>query len=150
MERDATRLLGEANALASQGRYEEAIIAYETAIAAAPDLRGYRLVVGEMLFELQRYDAAALVFEEVALQDPQRAQAFEALARARQLLGDPFGAIAAADRAVALAPQWADALYLSAQLCAEADLFDEASRRLDRALALDPRLAARAAEDGLR
>jgi tetratricopeptide (TPR) repeat protein len=150
VEREATKLLGEANALASQGRYEDAIAAYEHAIASAPELRGYRLVVGEMLFELQRYEAAALVFEEVALEDPQRAQAFEALARARQLLGDSFGAIAAADRAVSLAPQWADALYLSAQLCAEADMHEEARTRLDRALALDPRLVARATEDGLR
>ncbi len=150
MERDATKLLGEANALASQGRYEDAIGAYEAAIAAAPELRGYRLVVGEMLFELQRYEAAALVFEEVALEDPQRAQAFEALARARQLLGDPFGAIAAIDRAVSLAPQWAEAIYLSAQLCAEADMVEESRRRLDVAIGLDPRLVARASEDGLR
>lgn len=149
MERDPHKLLAEANALASAGRYEEAIAAYEAAIAAGPQLRGYRLVVGELLFELQRYEAAASIFEEEALADPGRAQAFEALARARQMLGDRFGAIGAIDRAIAVAPQWADAIYLSALLHLEAEMEPQGRALLQRALQLDPRLAARAAEDGL-
>ena len=148
MERDPHKLLNEANALASAGRYEEAIGAYEAAIDESAELRGYRLVVGELLFELQRYEAAAIVFEEVALEDPQRAQAFEALARARQLLGDVYGAIGAIDRALSLAPQWPDALYLAAQLCREAGMHDTARARLSAAIHLDPNLAARAREDG--
>lgn len=149
MERDPHQLLADANQLASQGRYEDAIAAYEAAISAGPALRGYRLVVGELLFELQRYEAAAGIFEEEALADPSRAQAFEALARARQMLGDPFGAIGALDRAIALAPQWADAIYFSALLHLDVDMEAEGRARLHRALQLDPRLAARAAEDGL-
>lgn len=142
------RRIAEANALASEGRYEDAISAYEQAIAQQPELRGYRLVVGELLFELQRYEQAACVFEEVALEDPARAQAFEALARARQMLGDLYGAIGAIERAIERAPEWAEAAYLSAALAREAGLGD-AHLRLCRALALDPRLNERAREDGL-
>jgi tetratricopeptide (TPR) repeat protein len=145
---DAHRRIAEANALASEGRYEDAITAYEQAIGHAPELRGYRLVVGELLFELQRYEQAAHVFEEVALEDPARAQAFEALARARQMLGDLYGALGAIERAVERAPEWAEAVYLSATLAREVGLTD-ATVRLSRALALDPRLGARAREDGL-
>lgn len=148
LERDPKKLLNEANALASAGRYEEAIVAYDAVIGGHPELRGYRLVVGELLFELQRYEDAATVFEEVALEDPQRAQAFEALARARQLTGDVFGAIGAIDRALALAPQWPEALYLAAQLLTEAGMHEPARHRLECALSLDPRLAGRAREDG--
>ena len=149
VERDPHQLLADANGLASAGRYEEAILAYEAAIAAGPTLRAYRLVVGELLFELQRYEAAAAVFEEEALTDPSRAQAFEALARARQMLGDRFGAIGAVDRAIALAPQWAEAIYLSALLHIEVEMEPQGRALLKRALALDPNLAARATEDGL-
>lgn len=145
---DGHRRLAEANELAGQGRYEDAIGAYERAIAAAPELRGYRLVIGELLFELQRYEQAAQIFEACALEDGGRAQAFEALARARHLLGDLYGAIAAAERALEQAPAWAEAAFLSASLAREAGLPD-APQRLVRALSLDPRLEGRAREEGL-
>lgn len=144
---DAHRRIAEANQLAQDGRYEDAIEAYERAIAHAPELRGYRLVIGELFFELQRYEAAAAIFEEVALSEP-RPQAFEALARARHMLGDVFGALAALERALEGAPEWADAVYFSASLLREAGLPDSGAR-LHRALSLDPRLATRAREDGL-
>lgn len=148
-EREAHRLLAEANALASRGRYEEAIRGYEQAISLHPPLHGYRLVIGELLFELQEYGRAADVFEEVALADAQRAEAFEALGRARLMLGDPFGAIAAFERALSVAPGWAPPAWHLALLYDEAGQPDLAKARLRVAVASEPKLLEAAREEGL-
>lgn len=148
-EREAHRLLGEANALAADGRYEEAIRGYEQAIALHAPLRGYRLVVGELLFELQQYELATEVFEEVALAEPDRAEAFEALGRARLLGGDSFGAIAAFERALRGAPGWAQPAYQLAMLYEESNQLLLANERLDVAMKADPKLRDAARNDGL-
>mgnify|MGYP001607375142 CR=1 FL=1 len=141
--------IAEANALANEGRYEDAIRVYENAIAASPELSGYRLVVGELLFELQHYELAAEVFEEVALAEPERAEAFEALGRARLLLGDSFGAIAAFERALRGAPGWAQPAWQLALLYDESGQHDLARERLEVAIASEPKLADAARDEGL-
>ena len=147
--REAHRLLAEANALAAEGRYEDAIRGYEHAIAQHAPLRGYRLVVGELLFELQHYELAAEVFEEVALAEPERAEAFEALGRARLLLGDSFGAIAAFERALRGAPGGAQPAWQLALLYDESGQHDLARQRLEVAIASEPKLADAARDEGL-
>lgn len=148
-EREAHRLLQEANTLAAAGRYEDAIRAYEQAIALHSPLRGYRLVVGELLFELQEYQLAAEVFEDVALAEPNRAEAFEALGRARLLLGDSFGAIAAFERALQGAPNWAQPAWQLALLYDEAGQPGIARQRLVLALRVEPSLREAARDEGL-
>jgi tetratricopeptide (TPR) repeat protein len=148
-EREAHRLLGEANAMAAEGRYEDAIRGYEQAIALHAPLRGYRLVVGELLFELQEYQLATEVFEEVALAEPDRAEAFEALGRARLLLGDSFGAIAAFERALRGAPGWALPAWQLALLYEEAGQPELAGARLETAMRADPKLRETARSEGL-
>lgn len=148
-EREAHRLLAEANTLAAQGRYEDAIRGYEHAITLHAPLRGYRLVVGELLFELQAYELAAEVFEEVALAEPGRAEAFEALARARLMLGDSFGAIAAFERALLGAPGWAQPAWQLALLYEESGQLELARGRLRMAIASDPKFLAVAKDEGL-
>jgi tetratricopeptide (TPR) repeat protein len=148
-EREAHRLLQEANTLAAAGRYEDAIRAYEQAIALHSPLRGYRLVVGELLFELQEYQLAAEVFEDVALAEPDRAEAFEALGRARLLLGDSFGAIAAFERALRGAPNWAQPAWQLALLYDEAGQRAVARERLVLALHAEPSLREAARDEGL-
>lgn len=148
-EREAHRMLAEANARAAEGAYEDAIRGYEQAISLHAPLRGYRLVVGELLFELQRYELAAEVFEEVALAEPDRAEAFEALGRARLMVGDAFGAIAAFERALRGAPGWAQPAWQLALLYEESGQLDLARARLRLAIASEPSFLETAREDGL-
>lgn len=147
---EGRRLVAIADQLSSQGRYDEAIAAYERAIAHAPAAcGGYRFVIGELFFELQRYADAARAFESFVHATPGSPQGWEALGRSYSMLGDAGRAAAALERAVAMAPGWGEALYHAA--LAHAELGDHvlAQDRLRRAIAIDPRFADAARDDGL-
>jgi tetratricopeptide (TPR) repeat protein len=149
-EIEGRRLVAVAEQRSAEGRYEEAIACYEQAMRWAPvALGGYRLVVGELLFELQRYEAAARAFESVVATHPAHAQGWEALGRTLSLLGMPERAAGAFERAIQLAPTWAEALYHAALAHHEAGQRGLAEDRLRRAVALEPRLAEVARDDGL-
>jgi superkiller protein 3 len=149
-EHEGRRLVARADQLSSEGRYEEAIATYEHAIARAPRaFDGYRFVIGELLFELQRYDEAARAFDAIVRSTPGHAQAWEALGRTWSLSGHPDAALRAFEHAIALAPGWAEPLYQAAVAYAELGDRPRSADHLRRALALDPRLAQRAAEDAL-
>lgn len=143
-------IVAHADALSAAGRYEEAIAAYEGAIACAPmALAGYRFVIGELLFELQRYEDAARAFDALVRTMPTHAQAWEALGRTWAMLAHPDRAAHAFEQAIALAPAWADPLYHAA--LAYSDLGDRrlCEDRARRAIALDPRFARAAHDDGI-
>lgn len=149
-EAEARRLVALGDQLSSQGRYEEAIASYERAVACAPGAcGGYRFVIGELLFELQRYADAARAFESVAAALPAHAQAWEALGRTYSMLGDAERAASALEHAIALAPSWGEALYHAALAHAERGERALADDRLRRAIAIDPRFAQAARDEGL-
>ncbi len=138
-----------ADRLRGEGRYEEAIAAYQDAITLDPELVHYRFSVAELCFELQRYAEAAQVYAEIVQREPHHVQAWAGLGRAAHLLGQDHHAIAALEQAILLAPQWAEPLYEAALLYAARAEETLAEDRLRRALALDPRLASAAEEEGL-
>lgn len=149
-ESEGRRLIATADELSGSGRYEEALAWYERAIAIAPgSLGGYRFVVGELLFELQRYAAAARAFEAVVGSMPTHAQGWEALGRTMAMLGKPDHAAPALERAIALAPSWGDPLYHAALAYAELGQRASVDDRLRRAIAIDPRFAEAAKDDGI-
>ncbi len=149
-EKEGRRLIATADALSAEGRYEDALGFYGRAIACSPSSLGaYRFVVGELLFELQRYDDAARAFDDVVRAMPTHAQGWEALGRTLTLLGMTQRATAALEQAIALAPGWGDPLYHAALAYAELGQRTTAEDRLRRAIALDPRFAQAARDDGL-
>ncbi|AKF03704.1 tetratricopeptide repeat protein [Sandaracinus amylolyticus] len=149
-EGEGRRLVAFADQLSSEGRYEEAIGWYERAIACAPSaLGGYRFVIGELLFELQRYPDAARAFEMVVTALPAHAQGWEALGRTCSMLGAHDRAAMALEHAIALAPGWAEPCYHAALAYAELGQRAAVEDRLRRAIALDPRFAEAARDDGL-
>ena len=149
-ELEGRRLVAHADELSAHGRYEEAIGFYERAVVRAPSaLGGYRFVIGELLFELQRYEDAARTFDAIVRAAPQHAQAWEALGRTWAMLASADRAAQAFERAIALAPAWGDPLYHAA--LAYWDLGDRArcEERLRRAIAIDARYAEAARDDGI-
>lgn len=138
-----------ADRLRSEGRYEDAIAAYQQAISLDPSLSHYRFSVAELCFELQRYAEAAHVYAELVQREPHHVQAWAGLGRAAHLLGEDQHAVAALEQAILLAPQWAEPLYEAAVLYAERNEDALAEDRLRRALVCDPRLVSAAEEEGL-
>jgi tetratricopeptide (TPR) repeat protein len=149
-EAEGKRLVARADELSSHGRYEEAITCYEQAIARAPSaLSGYRFVIGELYFDLQRYPEAERAFEEVVRALPAYAQGWEALGRTLAMIGAHDRAIVALERAIALAPTWGAALYHAALAYGELGQRAAMEDRMRRAIAVDPRYARAAEDDGL-
>ena len=145
----AAALVSTADLLRGEGRYEEAIAAYQQAIALDPSYVPYRFSVAELCFELQRYAEAAQVYAEIVQREPHHAQAWAGLGRSAHLLGEDQHAVAALEQAILLAPQWAEPLYEAAVLYAARNEDGLAEDRLRRALISDPRLLAAADEEGL-
>lgn len=149
-EAEARGCVARADELSAGGRYEEAIAWYEQAIARAPvACGGYRFVIGELLFELQRYGDAAQAFESVVRATPSHAQGWEALGRTLSMIGLHERASGAFEHAIALAPAWGEPLYHAALAYAELGQRALADDRLRRAIALDARFADAARDDGL-
>ena len=142
-------MIARAERLRAEGRYEDAIAAFEEAMAHFPMLRAYRFVVAELCFELQRYPQAANIFADLVRNEPQHVQAWAGLGRAAYLLGDEQNAILAFERAIGLSPDWAEPLYEAALIYASRGDHLLAEDRLRRALARDPKLIQTADEDGL-
>ncbi|MDQ3032500.1 MAG: tetratricopeptide repeat protein [Myxococcota bacterium] len=149
-EGEGRRCVATADELAANGRYEDAIAWYQQAIARAPvACAGYRFVVGELLFELQRYDEAARTFEVVVGALPDHPPAWEALGRTLSMLGRAERAADALERAIALDPSWGEPLYHAALAYTELGRRELAEDRLRRAMAIDERFGEAAKDDGL-
>jgi tetratricopeptide (TPR) repeat protein len=84
---------------ASRHRFEEARLVAERARGLAPASAGPLGVLGDALLELGRYPEAFAAFDRMAALKPSLAS-YSRVSYARELLGDPRGAIAAMQRAV--------------------------------------------------
>lgn len=148
-EAEPSAMIARAERLRAEGRYEDAIAAFEDAMTRFPMLAAYRFVVAELCFELQRYPQAANIFAELVRREPQHVQAWAGLGRAAYLLGDEQNAILAFERAIGLSPEWAEPLYEAAIIYASRGDHVLAEDRLRRALVRDPKLAQAADDEGL-
>jgi tetratricopeptide (TPR) repeat protein len=97
--RNALAATGLAALAASRHRFEEARGLAERAVRLAPASAGPLGVLGDSLVELGRYREAFAVFDRMAALKPNLAS-YSRVSYARELLGDPRGAIAAMRLAV--------------------------------------------------
>jgi len=97
--RNALAATGLAALAASRHRFEEARGLAERAVRLAPASAGPLGVLGDALVELGRYREAFAVFDRMAALKPNLAS-YSRVSYARELLGDPRGAIAAMRLAV--------------------------------------------------
>jgi len=93
------------------GDYALAATASREAVDLMPRNVGAYRVLGMSQLRLGRYSAAAEAFEVVVITDPD-CSALTLLAKARIELGDAAGARQAAERALALEPEWKEAREL--------------------------------------
>lgn len=121
------------------GRYGEAIDAFRRAIEREADVAGFHSNLGMALAHFGSLEDAAMAFRSALRLQPGDATAAINLANALAELGND-GAVAAARRALELAPQSAKAMgALGAALMRRGEL-DEAAAVLDRAVAQNPNL----------
>ncbi len=121
-----------AEAVLLQGRADEAL-------ALAADGAANSHVRGRALARLGRIDEAGQAYSAALLQTPDDPRLWLDIARLRREAGDIGGAIAAADRSVALKPDFADALGLRGELTRGQYGLRAALPWFDRAIAIDPK-----------
>jgi len=101
-EREWQAMRAAADELAAQGRWQQALAAYDAMLAHAPgDLQG-RTHRGNVLRQLGRLDEAILAYRHVLADDPSYRLAWANLGSALHAAGDLPGALAGIDRAIAL------------------------------------------------
>jgi tetratricopeptide (TPR) repeat protein len=92
-------------ALQSQGRSDDAIAHYQSALATRPDYALAYANWGSVLAQRGEFDAAIERFEKAIAADPQFARAHANLGNALRVLGDLEGATPYLERALALRPR---------------------------------------------
>jgi len=133
-----------ANALVALGKHDEAIAAYERALALDPNLKAARSNLASLHVNRglplvhTRHAQAAQHFARAIAVDPDRASAHAALGFSLHALGKPEEALASFRRALGIEPDNTEALRgfgIAAQALGQSD---EARRALERAVALAP------------
>jgi Flp pilus assembly protein TadD len=125
--------------LEQQGRNEEALADFETAVSLAPRNPIALNAVGLCLTRLQRFDEAAAAFDEAIRIDPTFSPSYHRKGIALGLSGNLAAARRAHEQAVRLNPRDSEALANLASLAARNGATKKAADYAARALKLDPR-----------
>ena len=127
-------------ALASAGRFDEALKAFDRALELRPDYPQALINRGNALEDLRRPDAALASYDRALSIMPGNAGFHINRGNAISALGDHRGALESYDRAIALDAASAGAFYCRGEALLELGHFDEAADSFGRALVLDPAL----------
>jgi tetratricopeptide (TPR) repeat protein len=125
--------------LETQGRSDEALAAYDHALALDPKLTAAWCAKGNILLRIERYEDAAAAFDEALQLGSGLAAAWHGQGLALAQLEQPREARDAQERAVALDPELAPAWSALGAALAKLGKHDEALDAYERALELDPR-----------
>jgi tetratricopeptide (TPR) repeat protein len=134
--RTARELTLVARALVHLERYQDANDMYRSAIEADSGYLEAQLGAAELFTEKYAYSDAALFLDDAFKINPNSARAYLDLARNKRLDGDTETAIT---RALAINPNFVEALSLKAALALEANQLEEASTEIEKALKINPR-----------
>ncbi|HXG93350.1 MAG TPA: tetratricopeptide repeat protein [Blastocatellia bacterium] len=135
--RSAEELTLIAQAMVYLEKYKDANELLIDAREADPSFAEAFIAQGELLLEKYNYGDAASLFSDALKIDEKSVRAQIGLARSKQLSSSAEPPMIV-DRALAINPNYTDALALRAWLELEADRFDSASKAIDRALAVNP------------
>ncbi|GAB4580426.1 MAG: hypothetical protein Fur0022_31670 [Anaerolineales bacterium] len=143
----AHTLITQADDLRQRGKLDEAIAAYREAIRLVPAFGTLNLMIGEMLFTLQRPAEAAEAYHALLALAPNHEQAWERLGECQLLLGQLEEAFVSFEKALAFAPQNVEANYYLALLYARRGETQKATACLRQALRLRPQWETQARND---
>ena len=143
----AHTLITQADDLRERGKLDEAISAYREAIRLVPAFGTLNLVVGDMLFKLQRPAEAAEAYRAVLGIVPDHERAWSSLGQCQLLLGQYEEAFTSFEKALEIAPNDVEANYYLAILYVRRDDRKKAVSCLRRALQLRPQWETQARND---
>lgn len=134
------------NALERLGQPEDALSEYQAAVKLNADKDAYLPAVSRMLVKLQRIPEAVQLLEDALSRSPRNPQLWDAKAEVLAAAGDHEGAIAALDKALALATgsdamdfQMAHRWRTKANALEALQRYDEAIKAYDQVSRLQPR-----------
>jgi tetratricopeptide (TPR) repeat protein len=120
------------------GRFADAVEAYEQALAEAPDRVEVCFNLGNALYALDRKAAAAHRYWQAVERDPEYVEAWNNLGNALSDLGEVGEAVEAFGHALAAAPGYGDAHFNLAETLASSGDLDGAREHWEAYLAIDP------------
>lgn len=132
----------EARALRRGGRLEEAVAAYDAALALHPASLEARFNRANTLQALGRHADAVAAYEALLQARPEDAEAWNNRAVSLAALGRQAQSLASCEEALALRPGYPEALHNRGNALAALGRLDEALESLDAALQRRPELAA--------
>ncbi|MFM7479663.1 MAG: tetratricopeptide repeat protein [Planctomycetota bacterium] len=127
--------------LTQSGQIEQAIHHLKTAVTVHPSIPGPHSNLANALIHAGRFKEAESHYQAAATADPNYARAFLGLLIARTFLNDLTGALDAAERALALKPDWPELSPNYARALAAADRPADAVEHLETAVRRHPTLA---------
>jgi tetratricopeptide (TPR) repeat protein len=133
--------LGQGIELEKQGKYQEAVEAFQQATQADPTSSVAWAHLGAMLQAAGRSEESLAAFDQALRLDPRNASAWEGKARALMLQKAYREAIGCCEKALAVSPSLPEALYVKGRSLASLDdkrSLKDAVKTLDRALSLNP------------
>ena len=126
------------NALRGLRRFEDALAAYDKAIALKPDYADAFYNRGITFMDLQRFEEALASYDKVIALEPRYGKALNNRGNVLQVLKRFEEAVASYDRAVAVEPGYIDAFYNRGIALQELKRFGEALASADKVIALKP------------
>ena len=144
----AHTLITRADDLRERGRLDEAITAYREAIRLVPAFGTLHLVIGDLLFKLQRPAEAAEAYQAMLEMVPDHEQAWSSLGQCQLLLGQYETAFTSLEKALSLNANDGEAIYYLALLSARTQS-KKAVPYLKKALQLRPQWETQARNDKL-
>ena len=126
------------NALAAQGKYDEAEKAYREAIRIEPTQSLGHESLGNFLRQQKRYGEAEAAFRQIIALNPSWAEPYDRLGDVLRLQERYSEAEAAFRKAIALAPSWAFPYGGLGEALEEQERYSEAEAAFRQAIALDP------------
>jgi tetratricopeptide (TPR) repeat protein len=126
-------------ALYDQGKYDEAIQAFDEAIEINPQNANAWSTKGAALCQQDKNDEAIQAFDEAIEINPQNADTWNNKGTALASLGKYDEAIQAFDEAIELDPKYAYAWYGKGNALVNLGKYDEAIKAYDKAIEINPR-----------
>ncbi len=140
-QKTAQQWFAEGYDLVESGKYEEALVAYDRAIALNPTFAAAYFNKGCALDALKRYEEALTAYDRAIALNPTFALAYNNKGNTLNSLQRYDEALAAYDRAIALNPSFAAAYFNKGYTLNSLQRYEEALAAYDRAIALNPTFA---------